>query len=383
MIRSTNNPWLHRFAAATAVVTLGLICLGGQVTSHGVGMAVPDWPTTFGQNMFTYPPSRWTGGVFYEHTHRLLASSVGFLTIILAVWLWVKEERRWLRWLGVAALLGVIVQGILGGLRVTAMKDELGIFHAAFAQLCFALVCAIALFLSRWWTRDRLEDSSSPLTPALSPGEKENRSPVPDNEKPTGPLTPLRKLASVATVLIFVQLVLGATMRHQHAGLAIPDFPTAYGRLWPATDADSVDRYNRTRLETVAVNPITATQIHLQMAHRITALVILGAVGAVMLFAWRHFRYTTAEKAVRAPFRVSTIWSALVWCQALLGAATIWTNKAPAIATAHVALGALSLVNGAVLILICSRYLWKNSPAVPKFSTAESQPIEKGLEVAI
>jgi cytochrome c oxidase assembly protein subunit 15 len=335
-------------------------------------MSVPDWPTTLGQNMFTFPYSKWTGGIFYEHSHRLLASAVGFLTIILAVWLWLKEERRWLRWLGVAALMGVIAQGILGGLRVTAMKD---------AQLCFVLVCAIALFLSRWWSGEAhsaetnshagMQDGPFPLTQALSPGERENHKPS------LGEIVSLRRLAVVSAVLIFVQLVLGATMRHQHAGLAIPDFPTAYGRLWPATDEVSVDRYNRVRLETVAVNPITATQINLQMAHRIGALAIVGAVGAVSWFAIRRLRTNLAL------FRLSMAWSLLVWCQAVLGAATIWTNKSPLIATAHVAFGALSLVNGAMLIMICSRYLWKNSAAVPKFSPAESHGIEKGLEVAI
>src|SRR5258706_2939743 len=107
-------------------------------------MSVPDWPTTYGYKMFFFPFSKWIGGIFYEHSHRLVASAVGFLTIILAVWVWLKEQRRWLRWLGVVALITVIVQGVLGGLRVTWMKDELGIFHAALAQIYFALLCAIA-----------------------------------------------------------------------------------------------------------------------------------------------------------------------------------------------------------------------------------------------
>ena len=89
--RTQNNPWLKRFAAFTALSTLGLIVIGGLVTSHGAGMAVPDWPTTYGYNMFLFPISQWVGGIFYEHTHRLVASGVGLLTTILAVWLWVKE----------------------------------------------------------------------------------------------------------------------------------------------------------------------------------------------------------------------------------------------------------------------------------------------------
>src|SRR5947207_8706668 len=151
MTRTTDNVWLSRFALLTAFATLVLICVGGLVTSHGAGMAVPDWPNTFGYNLFFFPVSQWVGGVFYEHTHRLVASGVGLLTTILAVWLWLKESRRWLRWLGVIGFFSVVLQGVLGGLRVVLFKDELGIFHAALGQLFFVLTCSIALFTSRWW----------------------------------------------------------------------------------------------------------------------------------------------------------------------------------------------------------------------------------------
>ena len=146
-----NNPWLFRFAALTAFVTFLLIGLGGLVTSHEAGMSVPDWPTSYGYNMFALPIKFWKGGAFFEHTHRLLASAVGFLTTILAVWLWLKDSRRWMHWLGVAAFFGVVAQGILGGLRVRWHMDNLGIFHGAVAQTFFVLVCAIALFTSRAW----------------------------------------------------------------------------------------------------------------------------------------------------------------------------------------------------------------------------------------
>ena len=151
MNRSVTNPWLNRFAVLTAVATLALIAVGGLVTSKGVGMSVPDWPTTYGYNMFLFPFPQWVGGIFWEHSHRLLASAVGFLTIILMVGLWLKEERNWLRWLGVAAFFGVVLQGVLGGLRVVLAWDNLGIFHAALAQMFFVLLCAIALCTSRWW----------------------------------------------------------------------------------------------------------------------------------------------------------------------------------------------------------------------------------------
>ena len=150
LTRSPEHRWLHRFVVLTALATLLLIWVGGLVTSHGVGMAVPDWPTTYGYNMFFFPISQWVGGIFYEHTHRLVASGIGFLTIVLALWTWRKEERRWVRMLAWAALGAVVLQGILGGLRVTQMKDEIGIVHAALAQLFFVLLGALALCTSRW-----------------------------------------------------------------------------------------------------------------------------------------------------------------------------------------------------------------------------------------
>src|SRR5205809_7872385 len=113
MASATPNSWLNRFAWLTCVTTLLLICSGGMVTSKGVGLAVPDWPTTFGYNMFLFPVSKWVGGIFFEHTHRLIASTVGVLAIILAVWLWRCESRQWLRNLGLAALGLVILQGVL------------------------------------------------------------------------------------------------------------------------------------------------------------------------------------------------------------------------------------------------------------------------------
>src|SRR5947209_15545702 len=155
MTRSACHPWLDRFAWLTAGATFLLLGLGGLVTSHEAGMAVPDWPTTYGYNMFLFPVSKWVGGIFYEHSHRLVASGVGFLTTILAVWLWAKEERRWVRWLGVAAFLAVALQGVLGGLRVTLYKSELGIFHAMLAQLFLVLLAGIALVTSRWWREGR------------------------------------------------------------------------------------------------------------------------------------------------------------------------------------------------------------------------------------
>src|SRR3989442_5712950 len=162
MARTTDNPWLARFARLTALATLVLVCFGGLVTSHDAVMAVPDWTITFGHNLFFFPLSRWVGGIFYEHTHRLVASGVGLLTTILAVWLWLKDSRRWLRWLGMVAFLAVVLQGVLGGLRVVLFKDELGIVHATLGQLFFVLTCSIALFMSRWWPNPKTLPTAGP-----------------------------------------------------------------------------------------------------------------------------------------------------------------------------------------------------------------------------
>jgi cytochrome c oxidase assembly protein subunit 15 len=315
------NPWLHRFAVLTAFVTFLLIGLGGLVTSHEAGMSVPDWPTSYGYNMFALPIKFWTGGAFFEHTHRLLASAVGFLTTVLAIWLWLKDPRRWMHWLGVAAFLGVIAQGILGGLRVTMKMDSLGIFHGAVAQTFFVLVCAIALFTSRAWNELGGQKIIS---------------------VPRG----LRSHVLFITILIFVQLLIGATMRHQHAGLAISDFPLAHGKIWPDTSDAAVARYNAERMEITSVNPITAVQIILQMVHRIAALLIFAGVAAAAWLSWKRLGGKDSLT------KLAIFWLALIVSQITLGAATIWTNKAADVATAHVMVGALSLVTGALWCLI-------------------------------
>src|SRR5882762_2887127 len=145
-------PVLHRFAKLVAACTVLLILAGSLVTSHDAGLSVPDWPTSYGWNMFTFPPSMWVANIFYEHGHRLIASTVGFLTIVLAVWLWRADSRRWLRWLGVAALGAVIAQGVLGGITVLFfLPAAVSTAHAGLAEVFFCMTVAIALFTSPRW----------------------------------------------------------------------------------------------------------------------------------------------------------------------------------------------------------------------------------------
>lgn len=331
-----NRP-LHWFAVLTAVATFLLLGAGGLVTSHGAGMSVPDWPNSYGYNMFLFPPSKWIGGIFYEHTHRLWATVVGLLTTVLAVWLWLKDSRPWMKWLGVAAFFGVVAQGVLGGLRVTLNMDNLGIFHGVIGQTFFALVCAIALFTSRFWLELMAREKSDFV--------------------PRG----LRSHVLYVTILIFLQLTLGATMRGQHAGLSISDFPLAHGKIWPDTSAAAIARYNAERMDVVAENPITAFQVILQMIHRLVALLIFLGVAAASGLAVK--RLGKKDSLTKLAF----FWLMLIIGQIGLGIETIWSNKAADIATAHVLVGALSLVTG---VLWCLIAFGRRAPVVETESPA-------------
>lgn len=345
--RNQSNPWLHRFAVLTAATTFLLIGLGGLVTSHNAGMSVPDWPTTYGYNMFFFPISKWVGGVFYEHTHRLLASAVGLLTTILAIWLWANDPRKWMHWLGVTAFLLVVMQGILGGLRVRERMAVLGVFHGAVAQTFLVLTCAIVVFTSRRWINFKAA----------------KRDFVPRG---------LRSHVLWVTILIFLQLLVGATMRHQHAGLSIHDFPLAYHQIWPDTSPEAVARYNAEWSDMVGAQPVTAFQINLQMVHRLMALTIfLGVAAAGGLSVKKLGIHDSLAK-------LALSWTALIFVQIGLGAWTIWSNKAADIATAHVMVGALALVLGVMWCIIAFR----RSPSLTEIATDTTIPAAMGTASA-
>ncbi|HWP58815.1 MAG TPA: COX15/CtaA family protein [Candidatus Acidoferrales bacterium] len=186
---SFGRAWGHRLALLAAGLTLPLLFMGGLVTTKGVGLIVPDWPTTFGENMFLFPWSKMVGGVFYEHSHRLLGAAVGLVTLVLAVWLWLRETRRWVRFLGIAAFLLVVIQGVLGGLRVVLADPTLALVHACLAQAFFALASALATVTSRGWQESHARECSD------------------EAEK-------IRRLGILTTALIYAQIVLGALLRH-------------------------------------------------------------------------------------------------------------------------------------------------------------------------
>ena len=296
----TESPALVWFSKAVVAATLGLIFLGGMVTSLGGGLSVPDWPTTFGYNLFAFPFSRWVGPVFWEHVHRLAASAVGLLTMALALWVWRRERRAWVRRLAAGAALLVVAQGVMGGLRVTEVSTALAILHGCVAQAFLCVVTLLALALSPGW---RLPVRERPAIVRASAG-----------------------WAWAFAGVIFVQLILGAVMRHLQAGLAIPTFPlTPEGTVFPTRHDAWVD---------------------IAMTHRLGAVVVAmvgaGAIGAMLrlvrggVFPPRAGHYAVALGALLA-------------IQLLLGASVIWLLRPPVITSMHV-------LNGAALLM--SAFAW-------------------------
>jgi cytochrome c oxidase assembly protein subunit 15 len=295
---------LHRFATFVAAFTVLLILAGSLVTSTASGLSVPDWPTTYGQNMFTFPPSKWVGGIFYEHGHRLIASTVGFLTIILAAWLWKQDSRRWMKRLGVAALGAVILQGVLGGVTVLFfLPAAISTAHAGLAEIFFCITVAIALFTSPRWI------SGYGRTAADAPGADDGM---------------LRGVATATTVLIYSQILVGATMRHTGAGLAIPDFPLMFGHLLP---------------------PVWDAKIAIHFAHRVGALIVSLAVAATAGHIWYHHRQR------RELARPAALIVGLVVVQVTLGAFTVLSQRDVWINSFHVVCGALVLMTSLVITL--------------------------------
>ena len=184
------NVWLHRYAVLWSFFTLFLVVAGGLVTSNDAGLSVPDWPLSYGKLM---PPME--GNIFYEHGHRMVATTIGLLTIGMAIWLMRAEPRRWLKNLGWISLAAVIAQGVLGGMTVLFMLPKpVSIGHACLAQLFFSTTVAIALFTSESWQRGSqvVDDAGAP---------------------------PLHWLALAAAACVFLQLALGASARHQAIGI--------------------------------------------------------------------------------------------------------------------------------------------------------------------
>jgi cytochrome c oxidase assembly protein subunit 15 len=316
---------VHLFSRLVAFATGCLIFVGGLVTSTGSGLSVPDWPNTYGWFMFAFPLDKMVGGIFYEHSHRLIASTVGALILVLAGWLWRAEPRGWVRRLGCVALGAVIVQGILGGITVLwFLPEPISISHAGLAQVVFCLAVTIALVTSRGWQQ------AYPR-----PG-----APLADDRV-------LQTIAIVTTAAIYAQIIVGATMRHNDAGLAIPDFPWAFGRLVP---------------------PFWSWPIAIHYAHRVGASIVTVLILATIGHVFHRHRRPELRRA-------SLLLLILLAVQVTLGALTVLSGKHYIINSLHVVTGGLVLVTSLVLTLRAHRARFE----APIFSMSQSQPARPSM----
>ena len=337
MVLNRYNPLLHRTAVVTTVSTVLLIVMGGLVTSHGAGMSVPDWPNSYGYNMWLFPPSLWwnKGGIFYEHSHRLMATFVGLCSILLVAIAWKTERRKWVRVLCFGVLGLVIFQGVLGGLRVVWVDLKLAVVHGITAQLFFCTAAMAAMATSKWWSK----------APNLAWSE----------DYASG--RRLILIAWIAFGCVFGQLVVGAMMRHYQAGLAIPDLPLAYGKVLPPTSADEMAVANNLRAKTfdqeraaliaakqderarqLPTDRMTLAQAWLHFGHRMGALL---ATTAILLLIVKVIRQHDGRRVLLQP---AIILGVLLLVQVTLGVYTVIKRKPADIASAHVAVGATVLV---------------------------------------
>lgn len=287
--------WSHGLTLMLSGATLVLLAAGAMVTGTGSSLAVPDWPLAYGE---LFPPM--VGGILYEHGHRLVAATVGLLTLIVAGWLAWADERRWVKLLGLAAALLVVLQGLLGGLTVILLLPKaVSISHAMIAHMFFLLTVALIQVTDPDWPTWRFD-------PRMAPPRR------------------VRLWAEVALGAILLELLVGAIMRHNAAGLAIPDFPLAYGGLVP---------------------PLTSFPVIVHFTHRIVALLVLLAVGGVLWQALRHHR---GQPLLTRP---AVVMGVLVAVQALLGGAAVLTRLSVTFTTLHVVNGALLLGAAGALVL--------------------------------
>jgi cytochrome c oxidase assembly protein subunit 15 len=311
---------LHRFTKVVVAATFLLVIAGGLVTSTGSGLSVPDWPNTYGWSMFTFPYSRWVGGILYEHGHRLIATFVGLLTIAMVIAYWRAEPRKWVKRLTLVALGTVIAQGVLGGITVLAkLPTAVSSAHAGLAEIFFALTVGLAVFTSRGWAT-----AYDLAAPAATPLAADGR---------------LRRLSVVAIAFVYVQIVLGAVMRHSGAGLAIPDFPLMFGRVLPPPEL------------------LASPAVAVHFAHRVGALVVAISLVAA---SWRVFvRHGDRRELVRP----AILLIALLVLQIALGGLTVLTARDVLVNTAHLATGALIFATTVVLALRVHRPHFATDPA--------------------
>ena len=346
--------WLRYLALLLCLATFCLIFLGGQVKSHEAGLSVPDWPLTYGENPVTFGISKWTGGIFYEHFHRLFAGGVALLTVLLAVALYVKEQRVWMVALGAGAVLTVLAQAFLGGLTVWYQLPVLvSSAHAVLAQTFFLITIVICYGLSEERRRrvERIQHGAPEALTALKTG------------------------AIVLIIAVYAQLFLGALMRHTESGLAVPDFPTTAGHLLPVLNDDTLTwindwRFDHTDSLGAELPDVTMGQVAIHLAHRGGALVISLLIFCLAGMAWRR------RLSHPVLWRTALWLCVLVLFQVTLGAFTIWTTKNPYVTSVHVVTGAGVLGLSTLLALRA----W---PLIPHESQASADQQQGALDPAL
>lgn len=311
----TSNKWLNRFAVFTMLCTFILIFIGGLVKSTESGLAVPDWPTTYGENMFTFPLSSMVGGILYEHSHRLAASFVGFCILIMAFWIGFSNQKKLLKILGWSTLGAVIIQGILGGITVLFFLPAwISVTHGTLAQITFCLTIALAVVTSnRWKTAEQITVTSS-----------------------------LKLWSLITMVFIWLQLVIGAIMRHTESGLAAMDFPTMNGKWLPSFSKTALEEINNSRLlmsfeNILDLETITTGQLFIHFLHRSWGYVVFFLVG------WFMFKILRDVSLPRFLKMSAMGLGVLLVTQIGLGVMTVLSHKTVFITTLHVTNGAAVL----------------------------------------
>ena len=310
---------MRRLSKLLVLSTLFLIFAGALVKSHEVGLSVPDWPTSYGYQMFAFPLSDMIGGIFYEHGHRMIAAIVGLLTLILAFSIYHTDDQLWLKKTGFLALGLVIVQGLFGGLTVLFLQPTpISVIHALFAQTFFMVTILIAYGLS---------------------DERAHRIPY-DKVDNAG----LKIPAYWVMGLVYIQLIIGALMRHTQSGLAIPDFPLAGGYLLPP--------FNQTMLNTVHAMQfdldipfVSMSQVVVHFLHR------LGGVSVAIAVGWLSWKIYQRKDSNNRIYRQTVLLDMLLLLQITLGAFTIWSLKEPLITSIHVVNGATILGLSMLMVL--------------------------------
>ena len=320
--------WLRLYSKIVSYSTLFLIFLGGLVKSAESGLSVPDWPTTYGYFMFSFPLDQMVGGIRYEHTHRLVASIIGLMTLFLAVWLSRSKVDAWLKKLGALAFVLVVAQGVLGGMTV---KFHLPVWtssmHGVLAQTFFLVTILIAYGLSNEKTVRKSEDLKGIDGKYI-------------------------RMAIIFLGMVFIQLIIGNLLRHTESGLAVPDFPTMGGTMIPTFDQAMLNRINAWNFEHDH-ELVTMGQVHIHILHRFWALLILLKLIYLNMLAYKN--------CLQRPFVLKTLFllNAAILTQIGLGIATVMSMKEIYTTTFHVAAGAVVLALSFLLVLRSAPVSWQ------------------------